>query len=230
MGTLQIIYISMFFKVRDFGSSISGLLTSFPQLVAGFERLTQLITSITTINGEIEDLTKGKIEKRNKAKEALIAAILQLSGICQAYAFKMSDDNLFQIVDLTKSQLRSMRLAYLSERSGDILGTIRAKRESLHGLGITDDMISEAEERLVEYNQAQAEREQTYSQRNAKLKIMENLFKETRIFLDNDLDNQMLVFRDSHPEIYLEYQNTRKLKNYPATHEVKENPDGEGDN
>ncbi len=229
MTTYQIVKFGMFKGVEEFGIVNSAIIDPFPTLKADLERLSQLITEIRNKDIEIQDLKKGKLENRDSAKEDLINSLTLLARLCQSYALNSKNYNLYEIVSVSESELRHERLDYLGLRAADILGSVNAHSGPLVPLGVTEEMLSEAGERLIAYNQAQAHRKQASSEKSAKMVVLENLFKDVTKLLDENIDKEMLVIRDSNPAIFNEYKNARKLKNYPATHatpeEPSENPD-----
>ncbi len=237
MNLGQLRYMTMFYGIIEIGASIIGLLSSLPLLGEAFDELKEKVLAISRIDIEIRDLTKGKIEARDEAREILINLLFPMAEICQAYAANEKKHTLLEIVDTTKSKLRNHRVNDLGQRSADILGAIKANKDDLAGYGLTEPMISNSETALTNFNKAQYERLSLYSLKSTKLARMEELFKETRELLDQVLDKEMAILESNHPEIYQWYINSRKLKKYPATRETPEEsnsnndlPDEEGEN
>ncbi len=227
MNLTQIMYMAMFTAVESLCNSIATILQPFPELLEAFDSFKEKLPIIRSLDIEIQDLTKGKLEDREAARKTLIETIIPMAEICRAYAKLTKNYNLLEIVSTTKSDLKKERIANLSQRVGDILGAINANKDALLAFGLTEVMISGGETALVNFNNAQAARVQMYNLRSAKIAKLEELFKETREFLDDVIDREMMVIAGSHPDEYELYKKTRKLKNYPATHASPE--EGEPD-
>ena len=162
--------------------------------------------------------TKGITTDKKNKKVQLIDAIMAVAGAIKSFANDINDQDLFQTVNFTRSELETMNDSVLEEK-----GTLVFEVATLHAADIVPKGIDAAalvnfNTLIVEYgNLVQAPRNAISNKKTAGAALI-NLFLNIDDLLHNNLDQLMQQFKITQPEFYGDYFNNRKIVDLGTHH------------
>ncbi len=83
--------------------------------------------------------------------------------------------------------------------------------EALAEFGVTPDVVTELTTSVDEYNALIGQPRTILSKKYAALNTIEELFDEGNQILKLNLDNSMLIYKETQTEFYQGYQNARNI-------------------
>ncbi|MCK9617496.1 MAG: hypothetical protein M0R21_06625 [Lentimicrobiaceae bacterium] len=150
-------------------------------------------------------------EEKKQMCQKMLGAALIVSGIGTAYASQIKDSGLKAKFDFTKSELAKgneieiyNRCAGISKAAEPILDKLLAYNMPANQLTILNQYTSAFDELIS------APREVRKADKSIR-KEMLVLYDECDTLLDERLDKMMLIYKESHPDFYLEYSNARVI-------------------
>lgn len=144
-------------------------------------------------------------------KQAIAAKASMLSGILQIIAAEQNNSDLASAVKMTKSDLILLKEADLGAAVKNLLAKANENTATLAEFGVSPDVITELTTSVDDYNALIGKPRTILSQKYAALNTIEELFDEGNRILKLNLDNAMLIYRESQSEFYQGYQNARNI-------------------
>lgn len=182
-----------------------------PSFDADVLRLKTLATDISKENQVLEVSTQGFTKAKDASKENLLKDLkLPLIRI-QAYASKSKDHVLLQAVKFTDTKLDKIHESMLGSTCRSISELCQANSVALVAYGTTPAMLTTLDSSITDYEAKLIGTPQYKGEQKAAKENIERYFAEGADILKNNLDPLAEIIKDTHPETYVEYKNSRKV-------------------
>jgi len=221
---------SMYLLVKILLNTFNAIWAGIPGFVLA---VNEFFGKLTDIDGDVqvqETKKTGITKNKKKAKKSLIDKALEVMGALQKIATDTNDDELYDDVNFTESQLSNTRDTILLERVAIIKTAATAHAAELLGEGIDAADLTEFNDRITLYagivsSPTQARSNKKIATANLKIHV-----KDTDTILKKKLDKLMLQFKDTNPDFYDAYKNDRIVIDLGIHHTrvvgVVRDPDG----
>lgn len=187
--------------------------------IAAITALTPVINSLKDkieAIGEMDNTartsTSGNADSKSGDEAALISEALTIASALFAYGASTNDDRLKALSNVTKSSLIQLRDTQLVTDVTNIKNLADANAANLAGYGITPAMIAALDTKLNTFDSSSGTRETGASTSSAAYENLPVLFDETDTLLKEQADKIMVIFQNSDPLFYSQYENAREIK------------------
>lgn len=172
--------------------------------------LTTLVAEARTIGTGQQDTTKGATTDKANAKSTLATILSEILGPPKAYAKSTNNQTLFSRLNFTYSgiyYLRDEQVPITVQAIITTLNTLTANPAS----GVLPADVTTVQTLLANYVAASDVPRTIEVGTSTFTKLLEPKQQEIDTLLRDQLDNQMLRYRTSHPQFYLGYQGARVI-------------------
>lgn len=197
-------------------------------LVNAINQTGELLDEIESIKVTVSQNNSGLVIDKENQKEALIATVFELSSTLAAYASQVGDPILQQKADYPISYFQNLRNAELGTTARLLATLLTEKLPELETYGVTTLKVDALREQTGIYETTLPNVRVTVSARKAANEKIKELTKTALKITDEQTDRLMVMFKQSHPDFYNAYLNTRKVVDYGTRYEkevLNENPD-----
>jgi hypothetical protein len=182
------------------------------------------VTKLNELNIELEKYKriqetdiKGIFIEKKKAKKELARNIYQLSGSLRSFATDNGNDLLYKEIDTAKSKLNILADLNLVSYSLFVIDKLNENKEQLVAYSITDKDITGLTTETEYFDElllkpAKMRKEVKVATSNIKALITEMLN-----LLSESIDNDMLQYEDTQPELYKKYLVIREIDDSQTT-------------
>lgn len=198
--------------------AVASLLDSNTAKLASLTALTPVITDFKDRILAIKEKdtlanTAGAGNTAAKAADeaALINDAVTIASALFALGSATNDDRLKALSKVTKSSLVALRDTQLAIDVTNIKNLADAYAAPLAGYGITAPMIAELETKITNFNTSLGAREVGASVSTSAFSQLDVMFKDTDTLLKEQIDKIMVIFKNSDPQFYGEYVNSREI-------------------
>ena len=212
--------------------AVVNLLDSNTAKIASLTALTDLLTDFKDRVAEIKekDLLANTAKTGNAAakasdRTALTEDAITIAAALFALGSATGDDRLKELAAYNKSKFKSLRDTQLAIDVTNIKNLADANAAQLTGYGITAPMIAALDTKLTAFNASMGARETGADISTAAFGQLELKFKEADALLKEQMDKIMEVFRNSDPQFYNEYKNSREIADLGVRHREEETPE-----
>jgi hypothetical protein len=153
----------------------------------------------------------GTTDTKTADKAALISDAVTIASALFALGSATSDDRLKALSKVTKSSLKELRDTQLLTDVTNIKNLADSYAAPLAAYGITAPMIAALETKAANFNTSLGARETGGSVRTSAFAQLDVMFKETDTLLKDQMDKIMVIFKNSDPQFYGEYVNSREI-------------------
>lgn len=171
----------------------------------------------TSVNKAVELLAKvGSIPtkpagNKNVAKAELVVICLKASNVLHAYAFIKKDENLLSFLVTSEAELGvRMRQQDLLNYAKNLAGKIAPIAAELVDYGLTDELKTELNKEIAEFEKLMIEPRQLINERKNANEMIEDCIVEIYSLLINRIDPFMELFNGDE-EFYRAYKNARMI-------------------
>jgi len=191
--------------------AMAGMVSELDNLV---DKTSELITKV----GSVPDKTAGN---KNLAQTELIGISSKVSNIVKVYAFISKNDNLNNLIgNNTNSNMLRLKNQEVLDYAKNLLTTITPLASELANYGLTEEMATELEAEINDYEKLMAEPRQLISERKTTNELIEDHIDQIQSLLANQIDPMMELFAED-KEFYLSYKSARMIVD-PATRKQAE--------
>ncbi len=203
---------SMYNAVDALLKSNTSKTESVPALKLSAENFSVKLSEIQDKDSEFKDVTAGKTITKRNGEDEMIDAILPVSAAVSVYAKINNMEDLKAIFNVTISELRRMRDQDLLEKAKSIYAKADGLKSELTTYGVTEEMITELNNKIGLYNSSIAKKDTSFAERSAARKALSMLFDAANDILKEELDNLIELFRESDRDFYNQFKSARVIK------------------
>ncbi len=191
---------------------LNPTVTESIRVLAGYiTKLQSLIGLILTKAGEASNAREGKTDVKKDHRAGLIALTVSVAGGIKAFATDTKNLEMKAKVKLTKSSLRNLSDLDLSTKAGLILSLANEWKGSLPDYGVADQDIQSLGEKKNLFDGAKSDVKTGISTGSGARKSHEDLIKEARTLLTDNIDGVVETLKEKQPEFYTSYQSARVI-------------------
>jgi hypothetical protein len=212
--------------------AVVNLLDSNTAKIASLTALTDLLTDFKDRVAEIKEkdllantAKTGNATAKASDRTALTEDAITIAAALFALGSATDDDRLKELAAYNKSKFKSLRDTQLAIDVTNIKNLADANAAQLTSYGITAPMIAALDTKLTAFNASMGARETGADVSTAAFGQLELKFKEADTLLKEQMDKIMEVFRNSDPQFYNEYKNSREIADLGVRHREEETPE-----
>ncbi|MCG3167393.1 MAG: hypothetical protein POELPBGB_03183 [Bacteroidia bacterium] len=202
-------------KLLNDNNIVWAAITGFASVVTLFF---SKITLIQNTENRQQRTTKGVTGDKKVKKAALIEKMLVVSGGIQSFANDTGNQELYELVNFTSSDLEKVGDSLLIDRANLILTTGNTHAADILPKGITAIILGELQTLITEYDELAPSPRNLISNKKTATEQLVTLFGETDELLKKNLDKLMMQFKASNPEFYIDYFNNREIIDLGTQH------------
>ena len=182
------------------------------------------VTKLNELNTELDKYKKlqetdikGIFVEKKKAKKELSINIFKLSGSLRSFATDNGNDLLYKEVNTSKSAINKLADLDLISYANLVIDKLNEYKKELKAYAITDKDIADLTTETADFNElllkpAKMRKEVKVATANIKALISKML-----ILLSESIDNDMLQYQDTKPELYKRYLVIREIDDSQTT-------------
>ena len=198
--------------------AVESLLDSNTAKIAAITAITPVlidfkdrIIAITEKDTLANTAAAGTTDTKTADEAALISDAVTIASALFALGSATNDDRLKALSKVTKSSLKDLRDTQLATDVTNIKNLADSYAAPLAAYGITAPMIAGLETKVANFNISLGARETGGSVRTSAFAQLDVMFKETDTLLKDQMDKIMVIFKNSDPQFYGEYVNSREI-------------------
>lgn len=195
------------------------------EIVDTFEALLDEIKTCRQFTGENN---KGITRQKAIWQQQLIGIAYQVASALYVMAMRANNPVLAHQVDYTETDLLKTRDMQLVTHCRVIEELATKHLPALAGFGVTANELDELRKAIQRFSESLPTLRVSVSERKAANMKLKELFAQTDALLKNQLDRLMVRLRETHPDLYATYQNTRRIVQYGIRHEKSKGTENEG--
>ncbi len=200
----------MYLSTQAFLDTNASIWSGIPRVV-NFKNLLDEIISRIHAKTETTKLDVGVTQKKDQLKDVIANKTSMLSGILQIIAAEQNDMDLVKAIKVCKSDILRLKESDVDATVNNITTKATENIELLADFGVTQDIITELNASVEDFNVLIGKPRTILSQKYAALNNIEELFAEGNDVLKLKMDNAMAIFRDLQSEFYTGYQSARTI-------------------
>ena len=201
----------MFINTQDNLDNNSAKWNVIPIILDVKNDLDEIISRIREKSATKDIGVESVTQRKGQLLKSVALKVSGLSGILQAFAFQNNDMDLLNNIKVNKSDILNMAETEVPAKSKLVISEARERLEQLKRYGITEEMLVEIETSLEELESLIGKPRSIRNSKFANLKDIDELFREGKSLLNNQLDKLMLQFRITDPAFYDSYQTARTI-------------------
>jgi hypothetical protein len=198
--------------------SHSAKVQSNSALAAGSADFTGLVQSIKVKWTELEKVSAGKVDTKNNAEEAVIAAVMPLISALNLYAQSQNDAELLALTKIGEYRLRQKRDTDLAQYCNNISDLAAAHATAMQTYDISAEKLTDLKAKAAAYTAAIGLRESSVADRKGTRGTLNELFDRADEMLNERIDRLMELVRPAEPEFYNKYFAARVVKDTGIRH------------
>jgi len=209
--------LKMFLEVSNFFKTNSELTSKNQVIKKHIEKLNLLITDLEKNKAKQEVNTTGYAKEKREAKALLAKTAYKLSAGVRSFATDTNNDPLFNKFKEPESHIRKMSDVGIVNYTKTLAQAIKDNQGNLKNYGITADNLTELNTQITEYENllllpAEQRKEKSVATQNIK-----DIIKEINNLLNDSVDNDMMQYSQSQPDLYNKYLKIREIDDSQTT-------------
>jgi hypothetical protein len=187
-------------------------LIGFPIILTIKAELTDLINLIREKSKTVKTADAGKTPAKDVAKEILISLLYKMTHALYVYAKRNSLEDLKALCNVNRTEIKKMKEHDLITKAQIIIDKARENKTNLVNYSVTDEKI---EALLLAFNNFSGStdgKDTGIATRVAANTSLDQLFDDAMDLLEDELDGLMEEFRESDPDFFNAYINSRAIK------------------
>lgn len=200
--------------------AVVSLLDSNTAKLASLTALTPVITDFKDRIAAIKEkdtlantANAGNSAAKSADEAALINDAVTIASALYALGAATNDDKLKALSKVTKSSLVALRDTQLATDVTNIKNLADANAAPLAGYGITAPMIAALDTKINNFSASLGARELGSNVSSSAFSQLDVMFKDTDTLLKEQIDKIMVIFKNTDPQFYGEYVNSREIIN-----------------
>lgn len=154
---------------------------------------------------------KGITKDKREARENLILALEEATGIIKAHFDSVHNHDIFTSVNVSLSRLRTMRDVQLVPYVQNVIELLTTHQVALAPFGVDAAYITNLIDLLSVYDTILSMPTAARNSKSTATSELNNKTREISLFLQNELDNAMLILKNAQPTFYKTYKNARRI-------------------
>lgn len=218
MNSRQENKLSMYLGEKKILTDYNATWVAIPGFATVVSTFFSKITLIQTTENRQQRTTKGvSTDKKNKKLE-LIDKMLVVAGGIMSFANDTDDNELFELVNFTKSELEHIGDTLLLDRANLVLTAGNTHAADILPKGITAVILGDLQTLITEYETlVVAPRDLIVDKKTATEQLVV-LFSDTDDLLKNNLDRLMMQFKATNDDFFRKYFNGREIIDLGTQH------------
>lgn len=213
MKRIQIQKLEMYKVVHQLlANTPATIINQMPQMATAITTLGNNITSITTTTEKQILNTKGITQNKTALREQATKKAISIVAKIRSYATNIENQVLLKEVKYTKAGLDK----YSSQNFIIALNIIQNKASEnlseLASYGINATTIAQFTTAINNYTAISQEPRTAIIERKTATNNLKQLFKDTDALFTNKLNIYIGIIQDTEPELYKNYQNSKKIE------------------
>lgn len=194
-----------------------------PKLAAGAVKLGEGILKIKTVDKQYDDKSSPKGEVKRQARNAVVLSTLHVGHVLFAYSEDENDEELKAKVDISESELHSMRDDELGTKAENYYTLANGLIASLADFGLVPSDLTTFRTEIDAFIASKTNIGTGKAERTGTRSSLTECFAEVDTLLTGTIDKLMEGFRKKDPEFYNAYWSARVVRDIGGSH-TKETP------
>jgi len=195
-------------KLLNINNALWAAIAGFASVVTTFF---SKITLIKNTENKQARSSKGITQDKKNKKTELIDMMLMVQGGIQSFANDTNDEDLYESVNFTESDLRKLGDSVLVDRAELVLETANNHAADILPKGITAVILGDFQTLITEYDELVPGPRSIIANKKTATQLLTLLFAQEDELLKKNLDKLMLQFKNTQPEFYIDYLNSREV-------------------
>ena len=218
MNSRQENKLSMYLGEKKILTDYNATWVAIPGFATVVSTFFSKITLIQTTENRQQRTTKGvSTDKKNK-KLQLIDKLLVAAGGIMSFANDTDDNELFELVNFTKSELEHIGDTLLLDRATLVLATGNTHAADILPKGVTAVILGDLQTLITEYETLVVGPRDLIVDKKTATEQLVVLFSDTDDLLKNNLDRLMMQFKATNDEFFRKYFNGREIIDLGTQH------------
>jgi hypothetical protein len=209
MNARQEAKLTMYRAVEQHCDNNSSIIEPIPALKNALIRFKAKISEIINLT-QLTDLSiAGIVVSKSNRKQTLAQKATDIAGIVFAFASATANEPLKQEVNFKLSKLLGTRDDQLAPRCQNIHDKALENLDALKHYGIEEPQLADLQTAINNYSLTTPKPRLALSQRKTYNANLRRLFKESDEILKEQIDNLVVIFRQSNPDFLADYESNR---------------------
>jgi ribosomal protein L17 len=213
---------SMYEAVTSLLDANSTIISTLAALVDIKDEFGSLIVQIKSKGSEKRDSTKGKVQTKNEAEDALVNKLLEIGAPLYSYARRTKNNTLIEICNISETGLKRLRDTELESKANSIHAGANEHIADLGDYGITAAAVTDLSNLINSFHLALGDRESSAAVKTGATKTLAELFKQADDVLYNSMDMLIENYRMTQTDFYQKYLAARVIKDIGVRHDEEE--------
>lgn len=202
---------SMYVAVEQYCDDNDAIVSTIPALKTAHSGFKIKITAIRNTVQQQSVQTGGIAQDKNVLRVTLCDATLNIASAVMAFAKDKNNLQLFEECNYSRSELLKLKDSQITQICTSIKEKAEAHLGELNDYGITATELTEFQTVIDQYIQATPKPRGATAQKKTSTQNLKQLFAETDDILKTRMDKLVLKLKNTHPDFYHTYQNTRTI-------------------
>ncbi len=204
-------YFNMLLAVQSFLEQNAAVVAERPAFSRAVTRLNEKIESIQALDVKRGDRATGVTGSKNQAEENLVNKIIRVSSAIKAYASENNLADMLNKANLSRSELMKLRDIELVQRTEALSELAAPNAEALEEYGVTAADLTALTNLKNSFADYISEVGRKQGERAGETKNLDELFKDIRAILEDQVDNFAESLGDEHSGFYNQYKAIRNI-------------------
>lgn len=216
--------LNMFNAVGAVCSKNKDSYADMPAIVETVTAFNNAVTKVEETNKQYLSASAGRTSTKNFAEEELLESLMPVKSALYSLAVKTKNEEMKVLTADSEYHLRRMRDGEFLNKAQMIKAEAQKRIADLTGYKITAEVLTDLEERIVDFTNALSGKDTGFANRSALRKELSEKIEEANTILKEHLDSLIELIRKSNPIFYNEYYSARVIKDLGASHKTPEEP------
>jgi hypothetical protein len=198
--------------------TVQGVVEDNITIVDSNAALKKVVADFIASLGPIEESDKafqtaaaGTTAEKKKATEVLIKFCIKVTSCLHSWAAATGNSEVLAVVDVSPSDLKRLRDTALQTKAIVFKEYAETNADALTAYSLTPVMLAGFRNAIALYEQKLKAKAAGFKKKTTSNKALPGLFKNTDAILNDQVDEQMNIIQDEHPEFYAAYRAARRI-------------------
>jgi len=198
-------------SVRDVMEENSAPVAEYPALAEAFTTLNTDVECLDATAQDFNNVMKGKSTTKHDAESDLITFLHPVGRALRSLARKIKDNQLFEIADISESDLEKKRPADLLDHAKTILKKANDNFSALAPYKVTQEELTLLQGKIDAFEKSVKSQGGAMANRSSDTDAIKVNFQKIAEDLE-DIDDIMERVREKYPQFYDAYHDARRVK------------------
>jgi len=195
-----------------------AITNTVPAFAQGIIVLSAKIGFIETTSAQQEQAITGVTLNKEALRLILIDVTLSVISPVRAYAVSISDNDLEEQMNFSRSDLAALSVAKISQTAENLLSIINPLLPNLAPFGIAQANLNAWQTAITNYKNKMEDPRIAIVHRKTLTSELEKLFTDTNTLCNKTLDPLAINFKTTQPHFYEDYINSREIIDLGTRH------------